>query len=115
MFDVTDERFRVLPPPDPVFASASKLWAERVNPIWWQTRTPAADWLTDDRRSERATDGHWLGQVHRSANLRHVFLAVWHDGTCAGFQNDIGWHSSTGRSRTGQPRALASLPLSLAS
>src|SRR5262249_29018686 len=40
-----------------VAASASKLWAERVNPIWWQTRTWLGDCLTEDRLTWRTMDG----------------------------------------------------------
>jgi hypothetical protein len=79
MFEVTGERPRVLRPHDPIVASASRLWPERVNPIWWQTRTPVGDWQTDDHRAWRTTDGHWLAQIQRSANQRHVSMAVWHD------------------------------------
>jgi hypothetical protein len=114
MFDMTDERLRALPASDPVATSASRLWAERVNPIWWQTRTPVGDWLTDDRRTWRTTDGHWLAQVQRSANGRHVFMALWHDNVYVGFQDDIGWHPATVLSRTRHPHPVVrSLPLRL--
>jgi hypothetical protein len=106
MFDMTDERLRAMPASDALAASASRLWGERVNPIWWQTRTPVGDWLTDDRRTWRTTDGHWLAQVQRSANGRHVFMALWHDNVYVGFQDDIGWHPPTVRSRTRHPHPV---------
>jgi hypothetical protein len=113
MFDKTDEAW--LPAPaDPVAASASRLWAERVNPIWWQSRTHLGEWRTDDRVNWRTTDGHWLAQVQRSANRRHTFMALWHDGTYVGFQDDMGWHPPTARSRKRQPHSVVySLPLPL--
>jgi hypothetical protein len=70
-----------VPTLDLVALSASRLWSERVNPVWWQTRTPVGDWQTDDRRAWRTTDGQWLAQVQHSANHRHVFMAIWHDDT----------------------------------
>jgi hypothetical protein len=95
-------------------ASASKLWAERVNPIWWRPRTSLGEWLTEDRRTWRTQDGHWLAQVQRSANGRHTFMAIWHDGAYAGFQDDAGWHPATARSRKHQPHTVVrSLPLPL--
>ena len=114
MFDMTDERQWALAVSDPLAASVGKLWAERVNTIWWQTRTPIGDWLTDDRRTWRTSDGHWLAQVQRSANLRPVCMASWHDDTYLGFQDDIGWHPAKVRSRTRQPHPVVrSLPLPL--
>jgi hypothetical protein len=100
MFDVTGEHLRVLRPHDPLPASASQLWAERVNPVWWQTHTPVGDWRTDDRRTWRTADGHWLAGAARSVYQRHVFMAVWHDDTYLGFQNDIGWQPAMARSHT---------------
>jgi hypothetical protein len=114
MFQIIHKRPRVLPPTDPLAASASKLWAERVNPVWWQTRTPVGDWLTDDRRTWRATDGRWLAQIQRSANQRHVFMAIWRDNVYAGYQDDTGWHPSTAGSRTRHSCPVV-LPLQLAS
>jgi hypothetical protein len=114
MFDMTDERQWALAVSDPLAASVGKLWAERVNPIWWQTRTPIGDWLTDDRRTWRTSDGHWLAQVQRSANQSHVFMALWHDTVYAGYQDEIGWHPATARSRTRHPHPVVrSLPLPL--
>jgi hypothetical protein len=102
---------------DLVAASASRLWSERINPIWWQTRTPIGEWQTDDRRTWHTTDCHWLAQIQRSANQRHIFMAVWHDSTYAGFQDDIGWHPATARSRKRAPNPVVRplpLPLPLA-
>ena len=114
MFDVTDERLRALAPRDPLIFSVSKRWAERINPIWWQTRTPVAEWHTDDRSTWCSSDGHWLAQVQRSANRRHVFMAIWRDGTYVGCQDDIGWHPATARSRKRAPHPVVrSLPLPL--
>jgi hypothetical protein len=50
-------------------------------------RTPVGEWLTDDRRTWRTMDSHWLAQVQRSVNQRHVFMAIRHDGTYAGLQD----------------------------
>ena len=91
-----------------------------MNPIWWQTRTPLGDWLTEDRHTWRTTDGHWLAQVQRSANQRRVFMAVWHDSAYVGFQYDSGWHPATTRSRKHRPQPVVTsvplpLPLPLAS
>jgi hypothetical protein len=84
-----------------------------VNPVWWQTRTLVGDWQTDDRCTWRTTDGHWLAQIQRSPNLRHVLMALWHDGTY-GFQDDLGWHPATARSRTRHPHPVVrSVPLPL--
>jgi hypothetical protein len=114
MFEVTGEQLRVLGSHDPIPASASRLWAERANPIWWQTRSPVGEWQTDDRRTWRTTDGHWLAQVQRSANQRHIFLAIWHDDTYVGFQDNIGWHPATARSHARHPHPVVrSLPLPL--
>ena len=116
MFEVTDELLRLATPPDPAVAAASKLWAERVNPVWWQTRTALGDWLTDERRTWRTLDGHWLAQLHRSATQRRVFMAVWHDGAYVGAQDDIGWHPVVlKRCRPQLQPAVRSLPLPLAS
>jgi hypothetical protein len=42
-------------------------------------------------------------------------MAIWHDSTYVGFQDDIGWHPATPRSRTRYPRTvLRSFPLPLA-
>jgi hypothetical protein len=113
MFDA-DQRLRVLPPPDPIANSASRLWAERVNPIWWQSRTSVGEWQTDDRCTWPTTDGHWLAQIQRSVNQRHVFMAFWHDDTYIGFQGDTGWHPATARSHTRHLHAeVRSLPLPL--
>jgi hypothetical protein len=113
MFEVTGEQPPVRRPRDPIPSSASRLWAERVNPVWWQTRTPVGDWQTDDRSTWRTTDG-WLAQIQCSPNLRHVLMAIWHDGTYLGFQDDIGWHSATARRRTGHPHPVVrSLPMPL--
>jgi hypothetical protein len=116
MFDVTDEGLPALPASDALAVSASRLSAERVNPIWWQTRTPVGDRQTDDRRTLRTTDGCWLAQVQRSASGRHVFIAVWHDNAYAGCQDDVGWHPAAVWSRTRHPHPVVrSLPLPLAS
>jgi hypothetical protein len=118
MFDVIDERLWALAVSDPVAVSASKLWAQRVNPVWWETQTPVGDWVTDDRRTWRTMDGHWLAQVQRSTNRRHVFMAIWHDDTYVGFEDDTGWHPATGRSRKSALRPVVRplpLPLPLAS
>jgi len=115
MFD-TGDRQRPRPPGsgDLIALSASKLWAERSNPIWWQCRTHLGDWLTEDRVTWRTEDGRWLAQIQRSANRRHTFMALWHDGVYAGFQDDTGWHPGTGRSRKRQPHPVVrSLPLPL--
>jgi hypothetical protein len=41
-------------------------------------------------------------------------MALWHDGTYAGFQDDSGWHPATARSRKHQPHPVVrSLPLPL--
>jgi hypothetical protein len=110
MFGVTGEQR----PLDRVGVSASRLWIERADPVWWQARTPIGEWQTDDRRTWRTLDGHWLPQVQRSANQCHVFMAIWHDDTYVGFQDDIGWHSATVRSRTRRPHpALRAQPLPL--
>jgi hypothetical protein len=94
--------------------SASKLWAERSNPIWWQCRTYLGEWLTEDRVTWRTEDGGWLAQTQRSANRRRTFMVLWHDGTYAGFQDDSGWHPATVRSRIRQPHPVVrSLPLPL--
>jgi hypothetical protein len=115
MFYTGVEEPRLPAPRDLVAASASKLWTERVNPIWWQTRTWLGEWLTEDRLTWRTTDGHWLAQIQRSVNQRHTFMAVWHDGSYAGFQDDVGWHPATARSRNRAPHAVVrSLPLPLA-
>jgi hypothetical protein len=99
---------------DSLAASASKLWAERVNPVWWQTRTYLGDWLTEDRVNWRTEDCQWLAQIQRSANHRHTFMAFWRDGTYMGFQDDTGFHPATARSRKRQPSPLVrSLPLPL--
>jgi len=116
MFSMGVEEPPLPAPRDPVAASASKLWAERVNPIWWQTRTWLGEWLTEDRLTWRTKDGHWRAQIQRSANRRHVFMAVWHDGMYAGFRDDTGWHPTTARSRKRAPHPVVrSLPLPLAS
>jgi hypothetical protein len=118
MFDAIDSLSPRSLSEDLVAISASRLWAERVNPIWWRTRTAIGEWQTDDRRTWRTTDGQWLAQVQRSANQRHVFMAMWHDGTYAGFQDDTGWHPATARSRKRHLRPVVRplpLPLQLAS
>jgi hypothetical protein len=67
-----------------------------------------------DRSTCRTTDGHWLAQIQRSPNLRHVLMANWHDDTYVGFQDDLGWHAATARSRTRQPHTVVrSLPQQL--
>jgi hypothetical protein len=114
-YNATGNDRRLAAPPDSLAASASKLWAERINPVWWQPRTSLGEWLTEDRRTWRTHDGHWLAQVQHSANRYHTFMAVWHDGTYAGFQDDTGWHPATARSRKHQPQpVIRSLPLPLA-
>jgi hypothetical protein len=116
MFEMT-EAARPLVPADPVASSASKLWAERSNPIWWQSRTYLGEWQTRDRLTWRTEDARWLAQMQRSANRRHTFMALWHDGTYAGFQDDTGWHPATRRSRRRQPQPVVRavpLPLPLA-
>jgi hypothetical protein len=115
MFYMGVDETRLPAPRDPVAASAGRLWAERVNPIWWQTRTWLGDWLTEDRLTWRTNDGHWLAQIQRSVNGRHVFMAVWHDGAYAGFQDDTGWHPATAKSHKRSPHPVARpLPLPLA-
>jgi hypothetical protein len=76
MFYMGAEEPRLPAPRDLVAASASKLWAERVNPIWWQTRTWLGEWLIGDRRTWRTTDGHWLAQIQRSVNRCHTYGGV---------------------------------------
>jgi hypothetical protein len=77
-------------------------------------RTWLGEWLTEDRLTWRTTDGHWLAQIQRSVNRRHTFMAVWHDGAYAGFQDDTGWHPATARSRKRAPHPVVrSLPLPL--
>jgi hypothetical protein len=114
MFYMGVDEPRLPAPRDLVAASAGRLRAERVNPIWWQTRTWLGEWLTEDRLTWRTKDGHWLAQIQRSVNRRHVFMAVWHDGAYAGFQDDTGWHPATARSRKRAPHPVVrSLPLPL--
>ena len=96
-------------------SSASKLWAERANPIWWRSHTWLGDWVTDDRITWRTDDGRWLAQLQHSANRRRTFLAVWRDSdTYVGCQDDAGWHPATARSRKRQPRQdVRTLPMPL--
>ena len=75
--------------------SAAKLWAERVNPVWWCPQTWLGEWTTDDRRTWQTTDGQWLAQLQRSANGRHTFLRLWQGETYVGYQDDAGWHPVT--------------------
>jgi hypothetical protein len=101
-------------PADPVATSASRLWTERVNPVWWRCRTPLGEWLTEDRVTWRTEDGHWVAQIQRSANRRRVFLRLWQDTRYMGYQDDAGWHAATPRTRRHEPHAvLRSLPLPL--
>jgi hypothetical protein len=114
MFEMTDGA-RLPAPADPVASSASKLWAERANPISWHSHTWLGDWLTDDRVTWRTVDGRWMAQLQQSANRRHTFLALWRDGDAyVGFQDDAGWHPATARRRKCQPyRVLRTLPMPL--
>jgi hypothetical protein len=108
----TDEEAAPRPLADPIASSAAKLWAERVNPSWWQCHSWLGDWITEDRVTWRTEDGVWLAQIQRSANGRHSFLALWREGTYVGYQDDDGWHSATAARRPRRPQLAArSLPL----
>ena len=96
--------------------SAQKLWSEgRANPVWYQCSTWLGIWTTEDRITWRTTDGTWVAQLERSANGRHVSLALYKQAVYVGRQDATGFHVPSRPRRAKRPRPLArSLPLPLA-
>ena len=96
--------------------SAQKLWSEgRANPVWFQCSTWVGVWTTEDRITWRTTDGSWVAQLERSANGRHVSLALYKQAVYVGRQDASGFHIPSSPRRARRPRPLVrSLPLPLA-
>ena len=65
----------------------------------------SASFDTRDRSTWRTADGAWTGELRRSRNGRHVYLALFHDGTYLGRYDVTGWHAASTRSRVRQPRS----------
>ena len=94
--------------------TAQRIWFEgRSNPLDWIVRTPLGSFDTPDRSTWRTADDAWTAELRRSQNGRHVYLALFHDGTYLGRYDVTGWHAASTRSRVRQPRSTQ-LPLRLA-
>lgn len=93
--------------------AAQRIWSERSNPLDWSVRTPLGSFDTRDRTTWRTADGAWTGELRRSRNGRHVYLALFHIGTYLGRYDTTGWHAASPRSRVHQLRS-SQLPLRLA-
>ena len=105
---------RAVPDPAMMGRAAQRVWAEgRNNPLDWAVRTPLGSFDTCDRSTWRTADDAWTAELRRSQNGRHVYLALFHDGTYLGRYDVTGWHAASARSRVRQPRSTQ-LPLRLA-
>jgi hypothetical protein len=93
--------------------AAQRIWAERVNPVGWNVRTPLGDFDSSDRITWRTADGAWTAELRRSRNGRHIYLALFHENTFLGRYDVAGWRVASSRSRVGHPRP-SRLPLRLA-
>ncbi len=80
--------------------AAQRIWAEGLgNPLDWSVRTTLGPFTTSDRCTWRTPDGAWTAELRRSRNRRHVYLALFHDGTYLGRYDASGWRAASERSR----------------
>src|SRR5262245_14957174 len=90
-----------------------RVWSEGlVNPLDWTVRTIRGPFSTSDRSTWHTPDHVWTIELRRSRNRRHVYLALFHEGTYLGRYDDAGWRAASSRSRVRHLRS-PQLPLRL--
>ena len=93
--------------------AARRIWAEGwANLLDCSVRTILGPFTASERRTWHTPDRAWSAELRRSRNRRHVYLAVFHDGTYLGCYDATGWHAASTRSRVRQLRS-PQLPLRL--
>ena len=90
--------------------AAGRIWAERVNPIYWEVKTPLGAFRTSDRATWRTAASDWTAELRRSRHGHHTYMALFEGGVYRGRYDDAGWHDASNRSRVRQLRSYQ-LPL----
>jgi hypothetical protein len=75
-------------------------------------RTILGPFTTSDRCTWRTADDAWTAELRRSRNGRHIYLALFKDGSFQGRYDTTGWHPASSRSRVRHLRS-PQLPLRL--
>jgi hypothetical protein len=89
-----------------------RVWAEGlVNPLDWTVRTVLGPFTTSDRSTWHTPDHVWTIELRRSRNRRHVYLALFDEGTYlgrfrCGWLPEHEWPNRSGRSSTSSPERL---------
>jgi hypothetical protein len=62
-------------------SAVQRIWTERLNSIDWTVRTVLGPFMTHDRSTWHTPDHAWAAAPRRSRNRRHVYLAVFYEGS----------------------------------
>ena len=93
--------------------AAGRIWDEgRGNPVGWTVRTGLGPFDSEDRTTWHTSDGTYKAELRRSRNGRHVYLALFDEGTYLGRYDADGWRAASTRSRIRHLRS-PQLPLRL--